>query len=1310
MRIRTRLVILSVALTIAGSAILLFVRERRAEGLGFILKTRQTELARLFNRVVDYQGNPLLTMITDYTYWDDMARFVSAPDPEWAKQNIDASFSTFNVDVAWVFNPQHECIHFATSEHASDIRQDTISGDLMAKILDTKRLTHFFMKTPQGLLEIRAATIHPTDDPERKTPPQGCMVIGRLWDEEHLRTTSDLVHAEATLVPPIDNEFEATSSTDLFGLLIVRRPLKDWHGSPVDVLQLRSVSPAIAKFMNMVNWGFALIIVLTAFGLVSSSWFLISWVVSPLRAISESLDMDSPAPIGKLSRARNEFGHIAQLITKSFEQQQELRNEVAERRRAEEELSRHQQFLQMVIDGIPEGLVVVDDQMQLILANRRIGELAGRPDLVSLCSSCLGATGGSESRRECDHVECPMRKALHSNAPVLAVRQIRQTNGTTITLEIVAAPILGEQGTATHVVGTWRDISARVKAEESLRVSEERLRLTLEATSDAVWDWNVQTGEAFFTPRYYTMLGYDPYEFPSSYEAWLNLLHPEERPHVEELLRNHFEKRQSTFEMEFRLRASDGTFKWILARGKAVQYDAEGNPLRMVGTHTDVTARKETEQVLQREYSFRDAVIQRTAEGLCVFHDIAVPPFTEFTIWNDRMTEITGFSQDEINRRGWRKTLFPDRNTRQSVLIRTRLARRGADLQREEWTIVRADGQKREVSLSTRWVGSLDGTVHTLGLFQDITDRRTAERAVEERVRELSFLHECSQHVASSLSIDTVASTALEEMMAATQADFAMFFVRDHDQLKMRAQRHRLTAFDTGAMRIHELGTCLCGMAVTENRPLYSRDIHADPRCTLDECRQAGIRSFAALPLVSAEGSLGVLGVASFFERDFSTQRTFLETIASQISVALQNALLFERVRNHAAELEKSIDERNRAEEALRESEERFRAMIENTSDIITIITKDAVIEYQSPSFERLLGYLPGEVIGRSALDLLHEEDIARVLDVLAQVAKNPGETHAAQYRMRHKNGTWRFLESVGKPVVSESGQLKVIVSSRDITERLQAEQEAILRQRQLLQADKMASLGLLVSGVAHEINNPNFLVMANTSVLMKAWSDIVPILDRYYEEHGDFMLGGGPYSVMKEETKTLFGDIQAGAERIKYIVQELRDYAREQPTDVTAPVDVNAVVKSATALLSNMTRKSTSRFSVEYGDPMPRIRGDFQRIEQVVVNLVQNACQALPNENCAVSVRTLYDAPERMVVIEVHDEGIGIPPEDLPRVTDPFFTTRRDSGGTGLGLSISAGIVNNHGGKLVFTSDPVEGTTARIILPVEHVTSVMES
>ena len=272
---------------------------------------------------------------------------------------------------------------------------------------------------------------------------------------------------------------------------------------------------------------------------------------------------------------------------------------------------------------------------------------------------------------------------------------------------------------------------------------------------------------------------------------------------------------------------------------------------------------------------------------------------------------------------------------------------------------------------------------------------------------------------------------------------------------------------------------------------------------------------------------------------------------------------------------------------------------------------------------------------------------------------------------------------------------------TREIADRIHAEEELLLNQQQLLQADKMAALGVLVSGVAHEINNPTGLILLEVPTLKRFHTDAAKVLESYYRENGDFSCGGLPYSRMREEIPHSLEKLHDAGKRIKRIVDDLKDFARQGDSACNENVDLNSVAQAAVRLVEPTIRKATTRFSADYEPRLPTVRGNIQRIEQVLVNLILNACQALPDPERRIDLITSHDRERGAVIFRLRDEGSGISPENLARLTDPFFTTKRDMGGTGLGLSVSAGIVKEHGGTLEFESNPGHGTLVTLTLPI---------
>ena len=272
---------------------------------------------------------------------------------------------------------------------------------------------------------------------------------------------------------------------------------------------------------------------------------------------------------------------------------------------------------------------------------------------------------------------------------------------------------------------------------------------------------------------------------------------------------------------------------------------------------------------------------------------------------------------------------------------------------------------------------------------------------------------------------------------------------------------------------------------------------------------------------------------------------------------------------------------------------------------------------------------------------------------------------------------------------------------AREVAEKQLALEKLRMHQDQLVQADKMASLGILVAGVAHEINNPNGLILLNLPRFEEVFRCSLPILDEYRRENGDYKLGRHSYDRLREELPHMLSETQDAAKRIKRIVSELKDFARRDSAELTALVDLNLSAQAALRLVENTVVKRSHKITAHLAEVLPSIRGNSQRIEQVIVNLLLNASQSLEGSGKSIHVSTRHDRFRDLVLLVVRDEGRGVAAEHLTHLTDPFFTTKRDEGGCGLGLSISAGIVQQHGGSLNFESQPGRGTTVTLELPV---------
>lgn len=382
-------------------------------------------------------------------------------------------------------------------------------------------------------------------------------------------------------------------------------------------------------------------------------------------------------------------------------------------------------------------------------------------------------------------------------------------------------------------------------------------------------------------------------------------------------------------------------------------------------------------------------------------------------------------------------------------------------------------------------------------------------------------------------------------------------------------------------------------------------------------------------------------------------------------------------------------------------SEEKYRQLVELAQEGILSIVPDGTVGYANARMATILGYATvDQLIGKNMNEIL----TAEMGDVFVQLSKNEYSSQTRQYEFefitQDGNKVYTILSSA--VVVNEMNEYTGTVALvTDITALKIAQEEEKIRQQQLIQADKMVSLGMLVSGVAHEVNNPNNFILLNIPLIRQFIENSLPILDAYVEENGDFTIGKRlGYKAVRESFASMLNGIEEGALRIKNIVEELKDFARQDTMDIMEKININDALDGAVHLISPFVRKMTKHFHIKKGDELPYIRANYQRLEQVIINLLQNACQALTDIQQAVTVSTYYDVTTTSVVLEITDEGCGICKDDLKRITEPFFTTKSEKKGTGLGLSVSLKIIQEHSGKMEFFSEPGCGTRVKVTLP----------
>ena len=916
-----------------------------------------------------------------------------------------------------------------------------------------------------------------------------------------------------------------------------------------------------------------------------------------------------------------------------------------ERKVAEDALRRHDERFRALVQHTSDVISILDREGRIVYHSPAAFTMLGWQGDELIGSNASELVHPEDRERV-------MERFLHGltdqrNEPVEF--RLRGRDGTWHDVESIGNNLLDDPAIR-GVVLTTRDITERKRAEAAVRESEQRFRALVQNTSDIITVQRADGSLDYVSPAVTTVLGWPTQQaWEAPYQPF-ELIHPNDRDRVMAAFTDGLAQPGVGPALEYRMLHADGSWRDVESIGNNLLDDpAVGG---VVVTTREITERKQAEFDRARQGE-AEHLISEISRGLLTATEHDVDAVLEDAL--GQLARFLGagagalqhFSADGdstvrshlwVDKKGEPLRGFPDRRPTRGWFVDA--------LQDAEHLLIASDD-------FDDWFPGNSEALTAIGLAA------IAFLPVRSGGR-LSGFVAFSWFDAVPAEAETVLSTLrvlADVFMAALER------TRTETSRRESEARYRgvVEASPDLIFRIRRDGTYL--------------DVHGNPDRlltlpeetigrTVHEVRPA---ADAVLLMRNIERALETRTMQTF-EHDVEVHGEDRSFDVRIVPVAEDEALYIVR----------DVTERVEAEQAVRRSEQRFRALVQNSTDMITVLDADGVVTYTSPASGAVLGWSEEERTGGFAWDLVHPDDRDTIVRMFSGALERPGPSEMTQLRLRHQDGSWRTIEAVGTNLLDDPAVRGFVVNGRDVTDRQRLEE-------QLLQAQKMEAVGQLAGGVAHDFNNLLTAISGYVALLLED----VPAHDPMHDD---------------------LSEIERAAQRAAALVDQLLAFSRRKMVQPTV-IDLNEVVDSMRSLMRRLLPADVE-LETALAPTLPGMRADRSQIEQVIMNLVVNARDSMPEggplliESSILDVDEQYAAgrfdvaPGRYVCLTMSDRGMGMDAATLARVFEPFFSTKEVGQGTGLGLSTVYGIVSQAGGHVSVYSEPGEGTTFRVCFP----------
>ena len=954
-------------------------------------------------------------------------------------------------------------------------------------------------------------------------------------------------------------------------------------------------------------------------------------------------------PICEGARMKDQYKTKKQLI----EELEVLRNQLVKlkkaktnRKRSEETLRESEETFKALAENANDGILITVGEGIQAYANRRAGEITGYSVAELLKSSIKDLVHPDELEK----IMGKYRKRLAGEpAPPQYETIIIRKDGKSLPIELTAAKTVWQGQPANLVI--FRDITERKQMEQALAVREQEYCTLLENIPDLLVRYDPDLRRIYVNPAWEKASGLSAGDVINVPAADIPKV---PKPTVDEYM------------ARLRKVLETGTpqaieFTWVNARGVTLfleyvivpEYGQNGKIVSVLAVGHDLTERKRVENIMQARLRLLEFASSHSMDELLTATLDEIEALTGSTIGFYHFLEP---DQKTLSLQNWSTNTLKTMCTAAGKGSHYDIAQAGVwvDCVYERRPVIHND----YVSLPHR-KGMPEG--HALVVREVVVPilRGNLIKAITGVGNKSTNYNESDIEIVSQLgdlSWDITDRKRAEEALRESEEKYRTLFEESFDGLFITSPRGKI-------LDMNKKGIMMFGYDRKDE--ILSLDLERDVYAYPPDRKRI-------LAMVNAQGTAEYEVVVK--KKNGEEMLTYCSLTAVKDE---QGAITTYR------SIIRDITERKKAEEALRESEEKYRDLVENINDILYATDEHGTVTYIAPTIESLSGYTTSEIIGRPFSEFVYKEDIPFVLEKFQQDVSGHAEPN--EYRILTKSGVVRWVRTSSRPFFRETRVVGLRGVMTDVTDRKRAEEESEALREQLRQSQKMEAIGRLAGGIAHDFNN--------LLTIIKGYSQLSLI-------------------ELKEDSplKGSIEQIDKATDRAADLVRQLLAFSRRQILEMRV-LDLNTTL----ANLHNMLRRLIGEdieLTMVLAEDLGRVKTDLGWIEQAIMNLVVNAKDAMPKggkltiETANVELDEAYARAHvavtsgRYVMIAVSDTGAGMTPEVRERLFEPFFSTKEKDKGTGLGLSTVYGIVKQSGGNIWVYSEPGNGSTFKIYLP----------